>query len=75
MLSMDTLSTFIDQLDSFGYLIIGVNLLLMLFARVLLKQVYNEPDKISSFSRKVMIFRALNLAYYSRLRLFSFLSR
>jgi len=58
---MDTLSTFIDKLDSFGYLIIGVNLLLMLFAPALLKQVYNEPDKISSFSRKVMIFRALNL--------------
>lgn len=58
---MNMLSTFIDQLDSFGYLIIGVNLLLMLFARVLLKQVYNEPDKISNISRKVMIFRALNL--------------
>jgi len=58
---MDTLSTFIDQLDSFGYLLIGVNLLLMLFAGVILKQVYNEPDKISTFSRKVMIFRALNL--------------
>ena len=61
MLKMDTLSTFIDQLDSFGYLIIGVNLLLMLFARVILKQVYNQPEKILNFSRKVMIFRALNM--------------
>ena len=58
---MDTLSTLINQLDGFGYLIIGVNLLLMVFARVILKQVYNEPEKVSSFSRKVMIFRALNL--------------
>lgn len=58
---MNTLSTFIDQLDSFGYLIIGVNLLLMLFARVILKQVYNQPDKVLNFSRKVMIFRALNM--------------
>ncbi len=58
---MNTLSTFIDQLDSFGYLIIGVNLLLMLFARVILKQVYNQPEKVLNFSRKVMIFRALNM--------------
>lgn len=58
---MDTLSTFIDQLDSFGYLIIGANLLLMLFAKVILKQVYNEPEKVLNFSRKVMIFRALNM--------------
>ena len=58
---MDTLSSFIDKLDSFGYLLIGVNLLLMLFAKVILQQVYNQPDKISNFSRKVMIFRALNM--------------
>ena len=58
---MDALATFIDQLDSFGYLIIGVNLLLMLFARLILKRVYNQPEKVSNFSRKVMIFRALNL--------------
>ena len=58
---MDTLSLFIDKLDSFGYLIIGVNLLLMLFASFILKLVYNQPDKVSNFSRKVMIFRALNM--------------
>lgn len=58
---MDTLSAFIDKLDSFGYLIIGANLLLMLFARFILKLVYNQPEKVSSFSRKVMIFRALNM--------------
>ena len=58
---MDTLSTFIDKLDSFGYLLIGVNLLLMLFASFILKLAYNQPEKVSNFSRKVMIFRALNL--------------
>ncbi len=58
---MDALSTFIDKLDSFGYLIIGANLLLMLFASFILKLVYNQPDKVSNFSRKVMIFRALNM--------------
>ena len=62
MLSMiDTLSIFIDKLDSFGYLLIGVNLLLMLFAKVILKQVYNQPEKVLNFSRKIMIFRALNM--------------
>jgi len=33
----------------------------MLFARLILKRVYNQPEKVSNFSRKVMIFRALNL--------------
>lgn len=62
MLSMiDTLSSFIDKLDSFGYLLIGVNLVLMLFAKVILTQVYNQPEKELNFSRKVMVFRALNM--------------
>jgi len=58
---MNILSAFIDKLDSFGYLIIGANLLLMLYTSFILKLVYNQPDKLSNFSRKVMIFRALNM--------------
>jgi len=58
---MDTLSTFIDKLDSFGYLIIGVNLLLMLFVSFILKLVYKQPDKVLNFSRKVLIFSLLNM--------------
>jgi len=58
---MSAISTFINQLDSFAYLIIGVNLLLMLFARVILTRLYNQPEKVLNFSRKVMFFRALNL--------------
>lgn len=59
--NMDALSAFIYQLDSFAYLIVGANLLLMLFARFILTQLYNEPEKVVNFSRKVMVFRALNL--------------
>ncbi len=51
----------INQVDSVGYLLIGVNLLLLIFAKTILKAVYQRPEKIRSFSRKVMIFRALNL--------------
>jgi len=58
---MESLATFTRELDSLGYLIIGVNLLLMFFAPTILKLVYNHPEKVSNLSRKVMIFRALNL--------------
>ena len=52
---------YINQVDSFGYLLIGANILLLIFAKVILKAVYHQPEKINNFSRKVMIFRALNL--------------
>ncbi len=68
---MDQLSAFIDLFDTLGYVIIGVNILLLIFAKQILKQVYSNPEKVFNFSRKVMIFRALNLlimlayGYYS----------
>ena len=55
------INEYIHQVDSFGYLLIGVNILLLIFAKVILKAVYHQPEKINNFSRKVMIFRALNL--------------
>ena len=58
---MDKLATLVDKLDSFGYLLIGINLLLLVFAPLILKKVYHQPEKVSNLSRKVMIFRALNL--------------
>lgn len=58
---MDKAFSFIQQLDGLSILIIGLNLLLLIFARIILKAVYNSPEKILNISRKVMIFRALNL--------------
>ncbi len=58
---MDKLSTFIDQFDTLGYVVLGVNLLLLIFARQILKRVYQNPEKVKNFTRKVMTFRALNL--------------
>jgi hypothetical protein len=58
---MEQFTALIDRFDTLGYIIIGVNLLLLLFAKQILKLVYSNPEKVSNFSRKVMIFRALNL--------------
>ena len=58
---MEQLSALIERFDTLGYIILGVNVLLLLFAKQILKQVYSNPDKVPHFSRKVMIFRALNL--------------
>jgi len=59
---MDKLADFIVQFDSLGYIILGVNILLLLFAKQILKLLYSDPEKVPNFSRKVMIFRALNLS-------------
>ncbi len=58
---MDKLFPFLNQVDGLSALIIGVNLLLLFFAKVILKTVYQNPEKVPNFSRKVMIFRALPL--------------
>ncbi len=58
---MDQFTVFIDRFDALGYVIIGVNIVLLIFAKQILKQVYANPEKVFNFSRKVMIFRALNL--------------
>ncbi len=58
---MNQLIEIINHFDTLGYFVFGVNLLLLVFARLILKQIYPDPDKVSGFSRKVMIFRALNL--------------
>jgi len=55
------LQNILSQLDSVAYVILTVNILLLILARQILKLVYSEPDKVPSFSRKVMTFRALNL--------------
>lgn len=58
---MNQLIEIINRFDTLGYFVFGINLLLLIFARVILKQIYQDPDKVPNFSRKVMIFRALNL--------------
>ena len=58
---MEQFLSLFNHVDAFGYVIIGVNILLLLFARQILTLVYPDPDKVSGFKRKVMIFRALNL--------------
>jgi len=58
---MEQFIALIDRFDTLGYVIIGVNILLLIFAKKILKQVYSNPEKVFNFSRKVMIFRALNL--------------
>lgn len=58
---MDKLADLINQFDTLGYVILGVNIVLLIFATQILKLVYEEPETVSGFKRKVMIFRALNL--------------
>ncbi len=58
---MNQLIEIINRFDTFGYVILGVNLLLLIFARKILTLIFPHPEKVSGFSRKVMIFRALSL--------------
>ena len=55
------LHNILSQLDSVAYILLTVNIILLIFAPQILKLVYSNPSKIPAFSRKVMIFRALNL--------------
>ena len=58
---MDKFIALVDQFDTLGYVVLSVNILLLIFAKKILKQVYQQPEKVPNFSRKVMTFRALNL--------------
>jgi len=58
---MEQLLNLLNQFDALGYVVIGVNFILLIFARQILKLLYPDSDKVTGFSRKVMIFRALNL--------------
>jgi small-conductance mechanosensitive channel len=55
------LENFLSHLDSVGYLLLTVNILLLLFAKRIIWLFSHEPSKITSFSRSVMTFRLLNL--------------
>ncbi len=60
---MDKIGLLINQFGALGYIVLGVNIILLIFARQILKLVYQNPEKVPNFSRKVMIFRALNLLF------------
>jgi len=55
------LENILSQLDSVAYILLTVNTLLLVFAPQILKLVYPAPSKVPTFTRTVMIFRALNL--------------
>ncbi len=55
------LQNIFSHLDSVGYLLLIVNILLLIFAKRIIQLFSHAPDKIISFSRSVMIFQILNL--------------
>ena len=55
------LQNIFSHLDSVGYLLLIVNILLLIFAKRIIQLFSHAPDKITSFSRSVMIFQILNL--------------
>ena len=55
------LQNIFGHLDSVGYLLLIINILLLMFARRIIQLFSHAPDKITSFSRSVMIFQILNL--------------
>ena len=58
---MNLFQNILTHLSSIAYLLLGVNLLLLVYAKHILQWAYRHSAKISDFKRKVMIFRALNL--------------
>ncbi len=73
--TVDKIIEYINQVDIFGYLLICVNLLLLVFAKVIIKVVYHQPEKVSDSSRKVMNFMGIKPVDYSCLWSFPFFSR
>ena len=63
---MDNLKIFFEQIDAFGYMVLGINTLLLIFAPQIVKLLYlnhQRANDTSGVKRKVMIFRALNLLF------------
>jgi len=58
---MYKLADLINQFDTLGYVILGANLVLLVFAKQILKLLYFQSETVLGFKRKIMIFRALNL--------------
>ena len=63
---MESIKILIDQFGTFGYVVFGINALLLVFAPQIVNLLYDnhqETKKTSGVKRKVMIFRALNLLF------------
>ena len=58
---MNQLIEIINRFDTLSTVVFSLNVLLLIFAKQILRLVYHDPEKVLNFSRKVMIFRALNL--------------
>jgi small-conductance mechanosensitive channel len=55
------LQNFLSHLDSVGYLLLTVNILLLVFAKRIIQLFSHEPATVTFFSRSVMTFQLLNL--------------
>ncbi len=55
------LSQVVAKVDLTTGLVCGVNIVLLVFARGLVRLVYHDTENNASFNRRVMVFRALNL--------------
>lgn len=63
---MDNLKIFFEQIDAIAYMVLGINILLLIFAPQIVKLLYlnhQRANNTSGVKRKVMIFRALNLLF------------
>lgn len=63
---MNDLYAFVNQFDAFGYIVLGINILLLLFARQIVNILSHDHQNLkqsSGITRRVMIFRALNLLF------------
>jgi len=53
--------SFISLFDVTEVIVISVNMLLMIFARRIMRAIYHEPESSSNFKFRVNIFRVFNL--------------
>ena len=61
---MQEFLSFFQNLDAVGYLILVINLLLLVFAPLLVKAIYHEPGANSGVIRKTRTIRALSLLIF-----------
>lgn len=58
---MEFLNAFVSEIGVLGYAIIGINLVLLFFAKHILTLLVPDEEESVSFKRKLMVFRALNI--------------
>jgi len=58
---MELFSQFISEMGVLGYAIVGINLILLFFAKTILSLLWQDQSDSVNFKRKLMVFRALNI--------------